>query len=791
VLALGAYALAAWLQSPAQAPASSRAIWAFTVNEVAAADVEVIVRADGPWVPLAALEREGIGNLPPGNRETVEGQVFVALASLAPAVRFVLDEDLIQLRLTVAPEFLPRQNIALVNERPENLRVSRPLSAFFNYVGTYRNTGGSDLLAQAAVSARGWSLYNTGLFREHGPPVRGVTTLTFDQVRKRRRWTMGDVLGGASPLGSAPLVGGFSVARETLLDPYYTTFAMPELEGSVLTPSTATVYVAGNQVSEFALRPGPFLLEQLPISSGLGRLDLVVRDSSGATRTLSIRYYLGTTLLRRGEQEYRYLAGAERTFDGTTATYDRTLGTAFHRIGLSDTITIGYQAEGDKNVVSAGPLLDFRLWRAGTIGLAASSGGTDDSRGTAASFTYDFQSRVISVQSRVTKLWRGYTNLYVDPLRQDRIFADGTASMPVLRRGTVTLRWLTRSVLPDSVSYPALPYLPGINRLGLVPNAARLRSANDLDLRRELSLGGSVALPRGTRLYGLVNHVSERSDRWWEGFVSLSVSLGGRMTATVTGSQSRNTTNVTADLYRSAPLGPGIGFRVAADEESDRAVGEVVLQHQRGAIRSFLNRQSDGTTDGFVEISGGIAAAGGRIGLLPFVDDGFALVRVPNSPHVRVYANHEPVGRTSGAGVLFVPAIQSYLGNAIGIASEDVPVEVTLGETERIVSPASRGGVVVVFDARVVKAFTGLLRIRLGENEVVPSYGSLDVDAPGGPYSSPLNGDGYFYLEEVPPGKHTARIGYGGGESCRFTLQIPSSSETTVDLGVIMCNKSE
>ncbi|HKE65041.1 MAG TPA: fimbria/pilus outer membrane usher protein, partial [Micromonosporaceae bacterium] len=612
--ALAAYALAILLQS--QAPFPARIIWALTINDVAAADVDLAIRDDGPWIPVGALDREGLINLAPGRRETVDGVVFVSLASLAPGIQFMLDEDQIQLRLTVAPEFLPRQDIALVNQRPANLHVTRPLSGFLNYIGTYRTTGGSDLLTQAGASGGGVSLYGTVLFRSNGPTLRGVTTLTFDQPASRRQWAVGDVLGSASPLGSAPLVGGFSISKESRLDPYYTTFAMPQLAGSSFTPSTATVYIAGNQVSQFPLRPGPFLIEQLPISSGLGRLDVQVRDASGAVQTLSLRYYLGTSLLRHGEQDYKYLAGAERTFDGTSASYGRTLGTAYHRVGVSDAITLGYQAEADKDVVSGGPLLDFRLWRAGTIGLAASGGRTEDSKGAAGSFTYDFQSRSLSLQSRVTKLWRGYSNLYVEPLQKDRIYLDGTASVPVLRRGTFALRWLTRSVLPDAVPYEEQLSAPGINRLGLVPTAARIRSVDDSELRREFSVGGSIALASRTRVYGLASRVNEHGDHWWEGFLSVSVSLGGRIAATVTGSETRTATNVTADIYRSPPAGPGIGFHLAGDEETGRALGELIVQHQRGAVRAIVNTDANGTTDGSLEVSGGIGSVGRRVGLL-------------------------------------------------------------------------------------------------------------------------------------------------------------------------------
>jgi outer membrane usher protein FimD/PapC len=135
--------------------------------------------------------------------------------------------------------------------------------------------------------------------------------------------------------------------------------------------------------------------------------------------------------------------------------------------------------------------------------------------------------------------------------------------------------------------------------------------------------------------------------------------------------------------------------------------------------------------------------------------------------------------------------MQSYLSNVISIAPEDVPADVALGETARVVSPSTRGGVAVTFEAAVIRAFTGLLRVQQGDKEIVPSYGEITVETPAGPFTSPLNGEGYFYLENVPPGQHDARIGYGGGQACAFTIQIPSTSATTVDLGALTCRRTE
>src|SRR5206468_12906741 len=121
---------------------------------------------------------------------------------------------------------------------------------------------------------------------------------------------------------------------------------------------------------------------------------------------------------------------------------------------------------------------------------------------------------------------------------------------------------------------------------------------------------------------------------------------------------------------------------------------------------------------------------------------------VPDSPGVRVLANNQPVGRTGRRGSLFVPDLRSYLSSPIGIVQDDLPVEVRLGEVSRDIAVPYRGGAVVVFEAKVIRALTG--RLTVGDKP--PEYGTLSVTVGGTEFSSPLNASGEFYFEALPPG---------------------------------------
>ena len=104
-------------------------------------------------------------------------------------------------------------------------------------------------------------------------------------------------------------------------------------------------------MSTVRLPPGRFTLDDLPIEAGLGSTRVIIRDTFGREQSLNLGFYLSTRLLKRGEQDYSYVGGLERTSSGTKVEYGRAMGTAVHSVGLADWLTIGFQAEGAKDIV--------------------------------------------------------------------------------------------------------------------------------------------------------------------------------------------------------------------------------------------------------------------------------------------------------------------------------------------------------------------------------------------------------------------------------------------------------
>ena len=259
-----------------------------------------------------------------------------------------------------------------------------------------------------------------------------MTSLTFDQVRSRRRWVLGDTIGRSTTLGSSPVVGGFSVSTQQDLDPYYAIYPAPQIRGAVRTPSTADVYVDGRLVSSVRLPPGRFTLNDLPIETGLGNARVIIRDAFGRQQSIDLGFYLSTQLLKRGEQDYSYVAGLERTSSGTKVEYGRAMGTAVHNIGLADWLTIGFQAEGAKDLAMAGAGFNARLWRLGTFGaegLASQNRRQGHGQGYAATGVYSFLSTWFSTEMRATWIGPKFQNLFLTPADQEQVNADASVSV--------------------------------------------------------------------------------------------------------------------------------------------------------------------------------------------------------------------------------------------------------------------------------------------------------------------------------------------------------------------------
>jgi outer membrane usher protein len=169
-----------------------RAVLELIVNRVSSGESLVVLRGTDALVPVETLQQAGLRGFA-GQRATMNGQAFVSLTSLAPGVTFSVDEVELRLALTASPDLLGLTVSDLFSGAPANMVYRKDTSSYVNYSANWHSNRQFDLFAESATSVRGVSIYNT-VAANRQSATRGLTSVTLDQRKQLRRWTIGDNL---------------------------------------------------------------------------------------------------------------------------------------------------------------------------------------------------------------------------------------------------------------------------------------------------------------------------------------------------------------------------------------------------------------------------------------------------------------------------------------------------------------------------------------------------------------------------------------------------------------------
>ncbi len=740
--------------SIAQPPSDTRAFLELSINSVSAGDHLVVLRGSDAFVAVATLTGSGVHGFD-GRRETIGGEEFVSLQSLAPKLTFAVDERGLKLALTIDPEWLGRVERDLQTGEPTGIQYRGSPSGFLNYALTAASRQEYELFTETAVNARGALLYNTASSTPHGT-VRGLTNFTIDERRSMRRWIVGDNFAGGGVLGGDALVGGITVSRDFSLAPYFVKYPNLTMSAAVPTPSVVEVYVNGRLVRQEQMLPGRIDLRNLPLVTGRNETRLVIRDPFGGTREVVSGYYLTSAVLARGLHDYEYSAGWRRSgFGSDSFDYSAPVFLARHRVGVTDTLTIGGRIEGDRERLSGGPTLNLRL-PFGDVEAAFGASRAGAVTGTAGEVAYVYSSRLLSLGGTARMTSTGYATLSLAPTdhratTEYNIFS----SVPVGGGTSLTLQYARAAGAPDVAS----------QRTSLLGSAR---------LYRTLSVVGSVARTQGMQ------------GRSFEATVSAMITFGARVVASASAVRDSEGARPVFDLQQPLPAGKGIGYQVRTEGGARDAVSGV-LQYQGDYGRYEVRRDSlNGVEHSTLNVSGALVAIGGGVYATRAIRNSFALVRVPGVANVRAYSSNQEVGRTDRHGNLLVPDLLAYYGNQLNISDTDVPIDYVVPDVQTTLAPPYRGGAVALFPVHRVQRSVGSVMLVTPSGDQAPAFGELAVTAAGKRLVSPLGAAGEFYFEDLPAGRHDAVVNYRD-VTCTFTLDVPMTNAPSQTLGRFRC----
>jgi outer membrane usher protein FimD/PapC len=702
----------------------------------------------------------------------IDQERYISIRSIK-GLEFRYDERTLTIELFAMPAHLGRTVIDFIPPAQPDVEYPKDTAGFLNYRLDYSLEDASDVPAvrtfdftnQIGLRYTDFLFLSDSVYTNEDAEdrlVRLMTNVTYDRRDRLQRVVVGDFFTSSGELGSTLNLGGISFQKAYLINPYLITHPTIDLSGAVSLPTEIQVVLDGMPIRQERLSPGEFELKNLSTRTGAGLLEVVLKDPFGREQRIRYPFYLTEILLKRGLHDYRYHLGFEREgFGEDSGDYGRLVFSGLHRYGFTDILTAQFRFEAARKAYSLGPSLSHRIFNDGIVSFAAAaSQNPEGDTGRAGSVTYGYQGRRVNIYL----LGRAFTESYSPLLAPPE--AEKPRYETVIGTGYSTL-WL--------------------GSLTMDYTAQQMHVGTD---RTVVSVGYSKTLREGLSFLTSLKRIHEEESSY-EFLIGLHYNPGKDTSVSARHQRNDDGHTEVVQVQKNAPVGEGFGGR-ALYERADAETGltqtaDGFLQYNnRYGITTAEYRTTDGSRVLQVSGSGAAAMVGGVVGLSRPITDSFGLVEVGDLKDVRIYHNNQEVGRTDSSGRLFIPTLGSYYNNQISINDQDIPINYTIPEVLRYISPPLRSGSHVRFEATRFQAIIGRLMLRLPDGPQSAEFYEASFVIGDRTVTFPTGKGGEFYIENIPPGEYRATV-MALEKPCFFDIMVPESEEPLVDLGELTC----
>ncbi|HUX23191.1 MAG TPA: fimbria/pilus outer membrane usher protein, partial [Burkholderiales bacterium] len=511
-----------------------------------------------------------------------------------PGAKFQFDPAKQTLRITASAKAFDETVSKLSQAHQYSAPILPQPGGFLNYqLSATRSTG------ENAVSGA----FDAGFFSRYGALTSGFlapalntsrtltrlqTTYEIDFPQKLASLRLGDAINQGGAWGLPVLFGGIQYGTNFSTQPgFVRTPTALTVGGQATLPSTVDVFVNNALVSRQTVPPGPFSITNIPIVSGSGQAQLVVRDLLGREQVITEPFYGVATLLKQGLADYSYELGAQRQNFGVASNeYGKGLATATYSKGLTDSFTAELHAEATGGTTAIGISTINRVGRLGV--LNASLAGSHGAAGTGRLIAYGFehQGSAFSFGLHSQLADQDFSQIGLQPGQPPRRRQDvASVGLPFGRFGSFALsRVSQKSANQPDTEVTTLGYtlqLGSFAQLGIT--AMRVNSDTTSN-----SLFTTLTIPLGSSTSASVSSQRQRS------------------------SDSGSSSSLTTTLQQSLPVGPGYGYRI---QDSDGSVlASLSAQNDVGTYELDASHQKggEGGTPVRLGVTGGIGMVGGH-----------------------------------------------------------------------------------------------------------------------------------------------------------------------------------
>lgn len=736
-------------------PALAPALLDVTVNGQAGDEPAQFLRdrAGRLYIPAAFLRSWRI-RAPATAPLRVEGEAYYPAAAL-PALRLTVAEASQSVAIVADPAAFEGQSAAL--DATEAMAMTAPATGvFLNYdifADHYRGDSSLNGAFEAGIftgAGAGQTSFIASAGGDRTQVTRLETTWTIDRPDHMTSIRIGDSISSAGP-GAAPVrFAGVQYARNFAVQPGYITMPLPGVSGTAAVPSVVDVYVNSALQGQQSVTPGPFELRNVPVPSGGGRVQLVMRDVLGREIVSEQSYYASAQLLRAGLHDFSWEAGFLRErFGRDSNDYGDLFASTTHRYGFSDRVTGEATAQASAHVQMAGTAINAILLDLAQVGGSVAVSHSPQGMGVRAAASIERHAAGLSLG-----LLADYASVHYAAigLPEDRAAPRHTiqafADMP-LGRGGIGVNLLHRSLRGDEDET-----LAGIFA--------------------SWQIGATLAM----QVYARHSIVDTRQTSVG---AHLAVAFGGRRSASLSVDRERGRNAAYLSYQDDPPPGPGDGVRVMARLGGGSVADATYIRNVPAAT---LTAQATYARRGVgirLSARGAFGWMDGRAFASRSLGESFAAVRLDGYAGVHVFADNQPIGVTDGAGFLIVPGLRAFDRNTIRIEEGDLPLDVSLASSEIEIRPFARAGTAVRFAARRERGV--LMRVRLEDGRDLPA-GAL-VRAEGGAETFVAVSGGEVYAPDLT-GVVRMRASWGS-TTCAFTAAVPAGDDLQPRLDDLVC----
>jgi outer membrane usher protein len=577
--------------------------------------------------------------------------------------------------------------------------------------------------------------------------VRLDTSFRYSDQARMITYGAGDAINGGLAWSRPVRIGGIQAQSNFLLRPDLITMPLASLGGSAAVPSTVDVYVNNMKTFSQEVAAGPFSVRNVPLISGSGNAEVVIRDSAGHETRSTSPFYASASLLSPGLMAWSVEAGLPRLSygSGSDVYVSSPIGSATLRRGIFDWLTLEGHAEAGAGLANGGVGAVLRTGSFGVAGAALSASAGNGNSGFQTYFSYETRLFGLNISASSQHTFGSYEDL-----------ASTTARLSISSANPL-------QGLSGFFNYPSSSYLAALpaSSLAAAANSSIYTSARpplaidritfstplrfdeqsnvsasfihllDCSGARSDILTGSFtrSLPFSASVFATIFHDFGAS-RNTGVFAGLTISIGPSASVSTGVSKGRGGITGSVDAVQSLGPEPGsYGWRVHAAQGAtiDRQAS-TTYRSSYGTIQAGVS-ETNSNTSAALELRGSITTMDGGIFLSNWIDDGFAVVNV-GVPGVVVLHENRPAGVTDSQGMLLLPALRAYQRNKIEVDPVNLPVDAEIESTREVVVPADRAGALVQFSVRSDSSSALVTFVRV-DGSFVPAGARGRIDSGG------------------------------------------------------------